>query len=348
MSQSPVWNIYLCIAAMIHTCLATTAMADPPATKAVDSAAELIKTINREIAGFEVSCIAVAPAGEVMMLGANDGQIRVWSLATNKVLRSIKVFPQKEYIGCIAFSPDGKQIAFQADDQPVRLWDLEAGVEIARCLESLTESLSVVDSISFSPDGQLVGIVSDSIGHVWNVQAGKTWKSEQPVSTMAFSPDSKTLALGFNTLRLVEPANGKSIKEIGKMDGLVTSLKFSPAGGQILAVDGSCRGTTVRLLDTITGKETILGGKIPLEQVGAAYSRDGKTIVFNEATGNAVFWDVSTGTKLGTLSGIHRATDTLVFMPDGKSLLSARPGNSVNVQLWDVSRIVPSGTSNMK
>lgn len=331
--------------AVIAPLLTSKAMAQTPPTRAVESSTDLIKTINKEITGFQVSCIAVAPAGDIMMLGANDGQIRVWSLVTNKVLRTLKVFQQKEYIGCIAFSPDGKQIAFQADDQPVRLWDLEKGVELGRCLESLTESLSVVDSISFSPDGQLVGIVSDSTGYVWNVQAGKTWKSDQPVSALAFSPDDKTLALGFNTLRLVEPVSGNSIKDIGKMEGLVTSLKFSPAGGQVLAVDGSCRGTTVRLLDTITGKETILGGKIPLEQVGAAYTRDGKTIAFNEATGNAVFWDVSTGTKLGTLPGIHRSTDTLIFMPDGKSLLTARPGDSGNIQFWDVSRIVPIGNT---
>jgi WD40 repeat protein len=286
--------------------------------------------------GAAVTCFALAPAGDIVALGGEDGQIRLWSLVTDKVVRTIAAYQEKQYIGCMAFSPDGKRLALQADDGPLRLWDLAADKEACSC----SEKLSIVDQICFAPDGKLIGIVSDSVGYVWNVESDKTRISDQPVSAMAFSPDGKTLALGFNTVRLVEADSGRSIKEVGKMTGFVTSLRFHPAGVQVLALDGSCPGTTIRLLDTLTGKETLLAEKIPFHQGGAAYSPDGTTVAASDGAGHSVFWDVASGSKLGMLSGIHPTTDTVIFLPDRKSLLAATTNQGAAVQVWDLSGIV--------
>src|SRR5262249_39142962 len=147
---------------------------------------------------------------------------------------------------------------FHVDDNPVRLWDLAADKETAH----LPEDLLAVEQLIFSPSGREIGVVSDSEGFVWNLDSGKIWKSPQPVNTLAFSPDGKTLALGFNTLQLVNPVTGTTIREIGEMDGRVTTLQFSPSGNDILVVDAGCPGTIVRLLETDTGEEMIIGEKI--------------------------------------------------------------------------------------
>jgi WD40 repeat protein len=147
------------------------------------------------------------------------------------------------------------------------------------------------------------------------------------------------MALGFNTLRLVEAESGRSLKEFGKTDGLITSLTFHPAGVQVLVVDGGCPGSTVRLFDIATGKETILGSKISQHHVGATYSSDGKKIAVSDGAGHAIFWDASAASKVRTLSGIHPMTDTLLFTPDGKTLLAAGISRGVDVQHWDTSGV---------
>jgi WD40 repeat protein len=316
---------------------AMTAMGEQPATTPETSVLpKPTKSIGNDSVGAAVTCFALAPAGDIVAIGGEDGQIRLWSLVTDKVVRTIAACQEPQYVGCMAFSPDGKRLAFQADVEPLRLWDLATDKEVGRC----SEKLFVVDQICFAPDGKLIGMVSDSIGYVWNVDSGKTWKADQPVRSMAFAPDGKTLAFGFNTLRLVEPESGRSLKEIGKMDGSVTSLKFHPTGVQILVVDGACSGTTVRLLDTVTGKEKLLGDKILSHLVGAAYSPDGKTIAVSDGARHAAFWDASSAINIGMLSGIQQLTDTLIFTPNGTSLLAARTNQGAEVQVWDVSGVL--------
>lgn len=178
---------------------------------------------------------------------------------------------------------------------------------------------------------------ADCLAYVWNIDSNKTWKSDQPAGSLAFSPDSKTVALGFKTLRLVEAESERSLKELGKTDGSVTSLTFHPAGVQVLVVDGACPGSTVRLSDIATGKQTILGSKIPQDHIGANYFPDGTAIAVSDGKGKAILFDASAASQVGTLSGIHPMTDTLLFTPDGKTLLSAAISRGPDVQIWDVS-----------
>jgi len=306
----------------------TTPSVNPPAKQPV-------ARIGAKPTEMAITCFALAPDGDMLALGSNDGTIRLWSLAAGKVIGSIDTKP-KGYTGSVAFSPDGKTLAFHADDDPVRLWDLEAGKESGRHSEAFLS----VEQLCFAASGRQIGIVSDSDGFVWNLDSGKTWKSQQPVSSLAFSPDGKTLALGFNTLRLVEPATGTTIREIGKMDGRVTTLQFSPAGNHILVADGACPGTAVRQLESDTGEEMIVGEKIRSERVGARYSTDGKTIAVNNESAQVVFWDALTGKKLETLPGIDRSTNTLLFTPNGKRLLAGNNDSFGEVVILDVPEVL--------
>ena len=266
-------------------------------------------------------------------MGSNDGYIRLWSLAESRVIRSLDV-SKNSYIGSIAFSPDGKRLAFHADDQPVRLWDLETGTEVA----SSREPFSCIVQIRFSPSGTLVGLVDEeSSALIWNPVSGKMKKLNQPASALAFSPDGKSLALGLNTLQLVEVDSGRRAAEFVELDGRATSIAFSPLGSHLLAVDSGCPGTTVRLIEIYSGDEIVFGGKIRFERVGAAFSADGSMIAINDGFSETAFWDAETGRKLTTLSNFHRDANFLVFTPDNRQLLSGR-GDSYgsDVQIWNV------------
>jgi len=325
------------VTVIISLAMAASASAEPPALPQANSeSVKPLARIGKDSTGFAVNCFALANQG-IVAVGSEDGKIRLWSLAESRVVRSLNA-TKGGYIGSIAFSPDGKWLAFHADDQPVRIWDLESEAELARS----HEEFSFVDHIRFSPNGSLVGLANDeSTAFVWNPASGKMKKLDQPATAFAFSPDGKTLALGLNTLQLVEVASGRRIQEFGKLDGRASSIAFSPTGTHILAVDSGCPGTTVRLVEIASGSETVFGEKIRSERVGAAFSAEGALVAINDGSSEAAFWDPETGRRLITLPEFHRDANSLVFTPDNQRLLSGRSGMyGSDVLVWNVDEIL--------
>lgn len=306
-------------------------------TAAAAPAPQPVARIGQETAGFDVTCFAASPQGDLVAVGSDDGNLRLWSLAAGKVVRSLAVTMPKVFIGAVAFSPDGKQLVLHADDERIGLWDVESGREVARC----AEETPFVEQLCFASGGKLVGVVSEEVGFVWDTGSGKIWKSQQPVASLAFSPDGKTVALGFNTVRLADSASGRTLREHGTMEGRVSTLEFSKEGDRLLAVDAGCRGTVARVLTVATGEETVLGEKIRSEVAGGAFAPDGKTIVLSDGMSTATFWEVATAKRIGTLGGLGRYSVTLAYTPDAKRLLTGRSNNHFDLLIWDTAAMQP-------
>jgi len=86
----------------------------------------------------------------------------------------------------------------------------------------------------------------------------------------------------------------------------------------------------------------LVGEKIRTDRAGAGFSRDGKTIVVSNESAQLTFWDALTGEKLQTLPGTDRYTNTLLFTPDGKRLITGRKDAIGEVLIWDVSEMLSS------
>jgi WD40 repeat protein len=91
--------------AIIQLCTAVTAVGDPPAT----AEGKPLMTISEMAVGAPVTCCALAPAGDLVALGGDDGRIRFWNLTSGKVIRTITAYKEEQYIGCVAFSPKWKE-----------------------------------------------------------------------------------------------------------------------------------------------------------------------------------------------------------------------------------------------
>ena len=148
--------------------------------------------------------------------------------------------------------------------------------------------------------------------------------SYRSVDAVAFSPDSKQLALaGRDRVTLWDTATGKEQHRLFSYRS-VDAIAFSPDGKQ-LALAGRYR---VILWDTITGKE-----QYRLDSYrGVAFSPDGKQLASTGRDG-VILWDTATGKEQHRLFSYH-SFDNIAFSPDGKQLaLAGRDG----VILWDTA-----------
>ncbi|MGD9128350.1 MAG: hypothetical protein PVH19_13315, partial [Planctomycetia bacterium] len=186
-----------------------------------------------------------------------------------------------------------------------------------------------VKNIAFSPDGRMVAAtgVRSLFTRVWDTTTGKLiriFASPGEAYTgrghLAWSPDSKFLAIGEDNERfgIWEMASGKRMT--GGRSGHLTDLAWSP-DGRTLAVADRYR---LFLWDPASGKttKTLATNKPPRWFVDVTWSPDGKTLAVGENNGQVTLWDMKSeeiAHTLQTKSCVRR----MVWSPDGSALAVA-------------------------
>jgi WD40 repeat protein len=156
------------------------------------------------------------------------------------------------------------------------------------------------------------------------------------VTSIAFSPDGRTLASGSvdQTIRLWDVRTHKQIgAPLTGHTGFVESVAFS-ADGRILASGSDDK--TIRLWDVRTHKQIgapLTGHTDWVKSI--AFRPDGRTLASGSADNTIRLWDVRTHKQIGApLTGHTDQVTSIAFSPDGRTLASGSVDQTI--RLWDV------------
>ena len=253
---------------------------------------------------------------------------------------SIFGFAQQDYvlkhgnsIQAIEISPvNPSLVACGSDDSIIKLWDLQDNTAY-----SLTGHTDKVNSVTFSPNGQLLATGgNDRQINIWDVHKKQVIttlshnlpeSSHSAINSLAFSPDGKNLASAGYQSVIIWDVDSWQEKHTLKHDDWVHTVVFSPNGKFLAAVNGKqikiWDVKQQRVIQLLDGDSNWIGA--------IAFSPDSQTFVSGGSEGRIIFWSVLNWKPIRECRDVSSISD-LDFSMDGKNITSA--GNSVVV--WNV------------
>jgi RNA polymerase sigma factor (sigma-70 family) len=316
------------------------------------------------VAGHQerLTSVAYAPNGKTIVTAAWDGTVRLWDAMSGKEIGRVDIDPNKDasntwsnpaLMGHVALSPDGKLVAAVRGDEVVVFWDAKTLKEVFRFKGG---------SVAFSPDGKLIACGQRGTTDAdWNsgticLYDRITGKKQSElrghlttVTSMAFTPDSKTLIsrglilLGARFgeageeetkfVRVWDVATGKERKTF-PADSRVNSVALSPDGRTVAST--ALDGKIVTLWETMTGgsRGELAGHTEMIFDV--AWSPDGRVLASGSMDGTVRLWDPASGKEIACLAGHREWVLSVAFSPDGTKLISG--SLDTTALIWDVSR----------
>ena len=180
------------------------AVTNSPDAEVRHRAGRLIRAIEQRLYGDAriftghtrpIVSVAFAPDGKRILTGAEDNTVKLWDLATGKVLLTLT--GHTGGVWAVAFAPDGKRALSGSNDNSMRYWDLDTGKEL-HCFKEHTSS---VRTVAFAPDGRRA--VSGCYDHkvrLWDLTTFKEVRvlagHADMVMSVAYSSDGKRILSG--------------------------------------------------------------------------------------------------------------------------------------------------------
>ena len=285
------------------------------------------------------------PDGQRLISGANDKEVKVWEINTNRELLTLK--PGLGVEG-MALSPDGRTMVMEGRNNSIELWDLEF-----RRVKLSLDASSRVASVAYSHDGRRVAAAgSDKTLRVWDLESRRLdlplRGHTSSIRCVTFSPDDRAVASSADdgTVRIWDLASRRLRKVYRGHDvsqangGRLWCTVFSPDGHSL----ASCgRDSRVNLWDLATGQDRILiplPGRAVQSLVFSPDSRQATAFALDGTDGLIVELESSRGDilhqrRLPSRSQIVNGA----IAPNGKAVATATRDDIVI--LWDIESGLP-------
>ena len=160
-------------------------------------------------------------------------------------------------------------------------------------------------------------------------------EARRPVSSVAYSPDGKLLAIAADrAVLLYDRPTQKVMSTLGPVENPINSLAFSPDSKRLAAAEGTSGEQGLVRIWTIGQAEsrTIEGHEDSIYAV--AFSPSGETLATASYDKLVMLWKAADGSPLQTLKHHTAAVFGLAFSPDGKFLATVSADSTVKI--WSI------------
>jgi WD40 repeat protein/predicted Ser/Thr protein kinase len=281
---------------------------------------------------LRVTALASSPVAELLASSGEDQKIRLWDMEEGRLLSTWSGHGSE--VHALAFSRDGQWLASGSKDDTVRLWKVATNHLSGLVQDSSTHGGLQIPLLT--PDGRWL-----AANNTTNVLTLFDASTQRPVRT--FGPDRHPLAFSPDGAILYTITTGGLMEswavQTGELKGaLLLPAKphresrccLSPDGSQLAVSTGmkmvlcDSRDGTVRF--TLAGH----GGLI----LGAAYSRDGRSLATVAQDGVVRLWRTADGVLEVALSGHKADVRGVDFAPGDRWL--ATSGHDNLIKVWDL------------
>ena len=324
--------------------------------------------------GREVTTIAFSPDGHTLASGELHGIGRLWDVLTGEPIATFQGISHPDYDGLrtLVFSADGMKLVGATMNREISTWELGVDIKLPTILRRIKGQNPWTspphDWTLLSPDIRLLADTGEDWENekfqiqLWDTTTGKllhTLVHTQPIESIAFSADSKTLVSnGYTTIQLWDTVTGKLQSTLNWRRATSTHTSvFSPTHTSVFSPKGrflaSGHRDGARLWDnTIKQKQqaayAIGDYQHSLEIHGhkdyvyrLAFSPDEKTLLTGSKDGTIQAWDTATGKHRFTCTGYLEGFRGLAFSPHGDTLITlhqpVNPPGTVQQQRWDLN-----------
>jgi hypothetical protein len=197
------------------------------------------------VGGFAASVVTLSfsPDSKLLAVGGGapteDGEIKVFDVATGKVVTDIKGGHSDTVFG-ICFSPDGKMLATCGADKFVKVWEMPGG-KFLKAFEGHTHH--VLD-VGWKADGKaLASCGADNVVKVWDLEKGEQLRTinahQKQITRLVFIGATGQFATcsGDTTVKFFNVDNGGNTRNFGGNNDFLYALGVS-ADGSVVVTGG--------------------------------------------------------------------------------------------------------------
>ncbi|NER21709.1 MAG: protein kinase [Symploca sp. SIO1C2] len=240
-----------------------------------------------------IDTVALSPDGCFLASGSWDHTIKIWQLATGKLVHTLT--EHSGWIKSVVISQDSKTLVSGSADKTIKVWDLET----ASVKATLKGHTNAVQALAISLTGQI--LASGSADHqinIWDLSSGQVKATLQghtdAVNSLTFSPSSQIIISGSadKTIKIWNLSNGNLLNTLNGHAAAVNAIAINAQGNTL--VSGSA-DQTIKIWHPGSGKLLHTLTEHTAGVTAVAISPDGSTLASGSQDKTIKVWRFDVG-----------------------------------------------------